>query len=114
MLERLKRLCAESGTNFSALEKELGLANGSLSKTSEKTQCGRIYALARYFDVSMEYLLTGKKNEEHITNEEYLLIQAYRKMNTSGKALLDAQVNMISRMPEYQIQDETLQISKIG
>lgn len=61
MIERIRELCKKNGTSLAAVEKQLGFANGSLAKTDEKTQSVRIKALADYFGVSMEYLLTGKK-----------------------------------------------------
>lgn len=60
MVERLKALCVLNNTNFKALEGDLGFANGSLKKSSGKIQADRLKALADYFNVSMEYLLTGK------------------------------------------------------
>ena len=36
MVNRLRALCKERNTNFSAVEKKLGLGNASLKKTSEK------------------------------------------------------------------------------
>lgn len=64
MYERIKRLCAEKGTNISRLERELGFANASLTKADSKMQSQRLYQLARYFGVSMEYLLTGEEPYE--------------------------------------------------
>lgn len=60
MLERIKALCAEHGTNLFQLEKALGFANGSIAKTDEKTQSGRLKAIADYFGVTVDYLLTGE------------------------------------------------------
>ena len=64
MIERIKKLCIEHKTNFSKLEHELGFANGSLAKSDGKIQSQRLKAIADYFGVTMEYLLTGKTDEE--------------------------------------------------
>lgn len=59
MIDRIRDLCRQNNTNFSAIEKQLGFANGSLSKTDEKTQNGRIKALADFFNVTTDYLISG-------------------------------------------------------
>ena len=60
MYERILELCASRKTNPSRLEKALGFANGSLRKSDpQKIQAWRVKAIADYFDVSMEYVLTG-------------------------------------------------------
>ncbi len=63
IVDRIRELCEKRGTNFSAVEKALGLANASLKKTNEKTQASRLKAIADYFGVSVEYLLTGEESE---------------------------------------------------
>ena len=64
MVERIKALCKKNGISIAALEKQLGFANGSIVKTDEKTQSGRIQAIANYFHVSMEYLMTGEEESQ--------------------------------------------------
>jgi len=60
MVERLKALCNKKKTTFSSVEKELGFSNGSLIKSKpDKISAYRVKALANYFGVSMDYLLTG-------------------------------------------------------
>lgn len=61
MLERIRQLCAEHGTNLSQLEKALGFANGSLAKSDEKIQSVRLKAIADYFGVTVDWLLTGEE-----------------------------------------------------
>ena len=56
--------------SLKALEKELGFANGSIAKTDEKTQSGRIKAIADYFGVSMEYILTGESGQKYYFDDE--------------------------------------------
>lgn len=60
MQARIEKLRKEKGLTVSGLEKAVGFSNGSLKKICEKTECNRIYVLAEFFGVSMEYLLTGK------------------------------------------------------
>lgn len=57
-IEIIKTLCKTKGISISALEKDLGYGNGSLSK-ARVIPSDRVYEIATYFNVSMEYLMTG-------------------------------------------------------
>ena len=62
-LEVIKSLCVKEGISISALEKEMGYGNGSLSKAT-KIPSDRILELSKRFGKSMEYIMTGKDNSE--------------------------------------------------
>lgn len=67
MVDRIRELCVKNQTSFKNLEKQLGFANGSIAKLStvgDKIQAGRLKAIADYFNVSMEYLLSGENSIE--------------------------------------------------
>lgn len=102
MLERIRYLCKQAGTNFSSLEKELGFANGSLAKTDENTKCGRIYAISKRFGVSMEWLMTGQNPADYISTDERAFLEILRKLNADGQAQALLQISMVLNMPEYQ------------
>lgn len=61
-LEIIKSLCKEHGISLSKLEKILGYGNASLSK-AKVIPSDRILEISKYFDVSMEYLMTGKEKD---------------------------------------------------
>lgn len=86
MIERIKELCNEKKTNFSAVEKALGLANASLKKANERMQAIRLKALADYFGVSMEYLLTGNSSPSEASSaEERELLRLFRNFSAEGR-----------------------------
>lgn len=88
MLERLKSLCKSRNINFSRLEKELNFANGSLAKSKEdKISAARVLALARYFNVSMEYILCGAVPNS-FSAEENTIIRAYRESDSLTQAMV--------------------------
>lgn len=62
----IKELCDQKGISISALERELGFSNGSLSK-SKMLSSERVYELSRYFNRPMEYFITGEV--ERTSNE---------------------------------------------
>ena len=63
--ETIKTLCQEKGIAITFLEKELGFGRGSIGKLrSSKTSAERLQKIADYFGVSVEYLMTGKDEQE--------------------------------------------------
>ena len=78
MLERIRELCKKNGITIQKLEKDLGLSNGSIAK-NENMRSDRLLAIAKYFGVSMEYIM-GSNNIEYdetsktwdITDDYYL------------------------------------------
>lgn len=52
------------------LERELGFGNGSIAKAGV-IPSDRLYAIAKYFNVTMEYLMDGKVNDEPDPNYDY-------------------------------------------
>jgi len=78
--DRIKNLCKEKEITIARLEKELGFANGTIASTkSNNMRSDRLMAIADYFDVTMEYLLTGKDSES-ISDWEKELINIYRQL----------------------------------
>lgn len=91
MLKRIESLCSLRKTNFSQLEKSLGFANGSIKKSKIDTISAiRLKKIADYFNVSMEYLMTGEEPAAGIilTREEMDLIKAYRLKSDDAKDIV--------------------------
>lgn len=62
--ERIKQLCKSNGISMNQLEKELEFAVGYISKLDKSTPNSKyIQRIADYFNVSVDYLMTGKENE---------------------------------------------------
>ena len=61
--EKLKKICNEHGTTVSALEKNLGFSNASLSKGTPRAD--RLYKIAEYFDLPMEYFLDDSERLDY-------------------------------------------------
>ena len=59
MYEKIKAMCIEKGITITALERELGIAKGSLSKIDKhKPSADRLQKIAEYFGVSVDYFTT--------------------------------------------------------
>ena len=83
--EKLKKVCSEHGTTVSALEKTLGFSNASLSKGTPRAD--RLYKIAEYFDMPMEYFL----------DDDERLVYYYEKIQKNLKNY----INGVSR-PVYR------------
>ena len=47
-----------------------------------------IHKIAEYFDTSVEYILTGQTNQQHLDQEEKLLIKYYRGISSEQKTIV--------------------------
>lgn len=94
--EIIRDLCKKKGTTIAQLEKDLGFGNGTIaSSKSNYIRSDRLKAIADYFDVSMEYLLTGKELEPFwdgqsdapaFTIEELQLLDLFRTLPDAKKS----------------------------
>lgn len=58
MYKKIKTLCDEKGISVTALEKEVGLSNGSIGKWKGSVpKVDSLKLVADYFEVTVDYLL---------------------------------------------------------
>ena len=78
--ERIESLRKSKGLSQGKLEKQLGFSNGSISKWKNSTpKVERLQKLADFFGVSVEYLMTGKEDEQN-EKDNTDLKQKYREL----------------------------------
>lgn len=98
VLERMKALCKENNISITKLENEMGYGNGSLAK-AKNISGERVYEVAQYFGVSMEYLM-GKENKKLADDSE--LSEAKQELIDFVKNLQeDAADSMLRMMKAY-------------
>lgn len=69
-VERILELCHERRVPVARLERELQFSNGYLKNLQEgKLPAERLFAVADYFGVSPEYLLTGERKTYYFNDE---------------------------------------------
>ena len=95
-VDRIRELCKKKNISITKLEAALGYGNGSISKASTNAmRSDRLKAIADYFDVSMEFLLTGKDPEAFwdgpsdapaLTVEELRILELYRSLPADKQA----------------------------
>lgn len=121
MKERIKELCKMNGISMNKLEEVLGFGKGYISKLGESTpNTAKIKKIADYFNVSVEYLMTGTEKEG---GEKYYLNAETTRMaqdifeNKELRMLFDvarnatperllAYYNMISALEKQENPDE--------
>lgn len=68
-VERIIAICKINRIPISRLEKECGFSNGYIRKLKEgKVPADRLFIIAKYLNVSPEYLLTGQNPEKESTS----------------------------------------------
>lgn len=83
--ERVKDLCKEKGISLNKLEQEIGVASGYLSKL-DNPGIKTVKLIADYFNVSVDYLMTGEEKEVPTFSTEHIeLISAYDKLSSADK-----------------------------
>lgn len=92
--ERIENLRKSNGISQGKLEKELGFSNGSISKwKNSMPKPERLQKIADYFNVSVDYLMTGKEKEggeTYYLNEETASMAQKIFENKELRMLFDA------------------------
>lgn len=66
--ERIKGLCVEKGITVNQLEKESGVGRGSISRwDAHSPSVEKVATVANYFEVTIDYLLSGEGQKEKPT-----------------------------------------------
>ena len=97
MKERIKSLCKEHGISRNKLEDTLGFGKGYISKLGNTTpNTAKIKLIADYFNVSVDYLMTGEENEseKYYLNEETAKVAQEIFENKELRTLFDVQKDM--------------------
>jgi len=105
MVERIEALCKKKEMSFRKVEQSLGFSNGILRSWEKKTpSADKLAAVAEYFGVSMEYLLTGKekapaREEPELSEAETMLLSAFRSLTEDQKRFVLRQLQAAAQDP---------------
>lgn len=65
--ERIKELCKINGVSMNKVESDLNFGKGYISKLGKSTpNVSKIRQIADYFDVTVDYLMSGKESSQEI------------------------------------------------
>lgn len=88
IVEKIRNLCVLQNTSIKALERELNFSNGSIKNWDiSSPSIERIQKVAEKFNVSIDWLITGKDALD-LTLEERKLIKLYQNTNEAGQLLI--------------------------
>ena len=107
IVERIKDLCIAENITIKELERIIQISNGSIRHWNEKTpSVERVLLVADHFNVSLDWLVTGKESG-NLTPEEQLLVDHYRRAHNRGK-------RSIMRTAESESAELESSTSKLG
>lgn len=110
VLDIIKQLCKEKNLSISQLESELEFGNGSIAKSKGNMSADRMYQIAKYFKVPMEYLMTGKTIQEAddevaiIRQQQSILLEISKvneKLSEAYKTLDKCKDELVQLKAEY-------------
>lgn len=90
IVERIKQEITKKNTSIKAVEKELGIGNGTISKWDKQSpRTDKLIMVANYLQVSLDWLVFGKEAEA-LSEEEQKIIEGYRKASEGRKESVQA------------------------
>ena len=93
--ERIVNLCEKKGISQSKLEKDLGIAKGSVTKwKTQEPRHSTMEKVADYFGVSVEYIMTGEETSGYYLNEESAKLAQEMYEDEDMRSLFDMKRNM--------------------
>ena len=101
--DRVKKLCQNEGISISELEKRLDIGNGTIGRWNySKPRAEVISKVAAYFEVSIDFLLTGTDIENLSTlslndRQEIDLVLMFRKLDDISKYYFMGQIASLVR-----------------
>ena len=116
-LERIKKLKSSRKITNDKLSEMTGIPLGTLSKLlagiSDSPKLSNIVAISRALDCSLDWLITGvpeNTNNYTLEPEEMTLVESYRQLDSYGRVLTLAVVDMEKARAERQADEETIKI----
>ena len=120
-LERIKQLKSSRKITNDKLSEMTGIPLGTLSKLlagiNDSPKLSNIVAISRALDCSLDWLITGVPANTHnytLEPAEITLVEAYRGLDTYGRALVRTVVDMESARAERQADEEAIKLHDVA
>lgn len=105
--EIIRELCNKKRMTLARLERELNFGNGTIAKASTTIRADRLKAIADYFGVTMEYLMTGEedkgvaKRDTLLTDQEQELLRIFVLLDQGDRGKLSAYLDGLLAAEKY-------------
>lgn len=100
IVDRIKTKCTENGTTIKALEREIGLGNGTITRWNTNIPSyDKVIKVADFLQTSFYWLIFGKEAGD-LTPEEKKLVDCYRTADERGKRTILRTAEQESAEPE--------------
>lgn len=97
--ERIKELCKKNGISMNALEKELGLGIGYISKLGKSTPNAKyLQKIADRFGVTTDYIMNGKEKDLSVEADILISVRNDKRLMQALKVYMtfsDKQKNLV-------------------
>ncbi len=120
-LERIKKIKSNRKITNDKLSEMTGIPLGTLSKllagVSDSPKLSNIVAISRALDCSLDWLITGvpeNTNNYTLEPEEMTLVESYRELDSYGRALTLAVVEMERSRAERQADEEAIKLHDVA
>lgn len=91
MIERILELMSKEGITAKKLTQDIGISSSAISewkKGKAKPTSEAIIKMAKYFNVTTDYILLGESNDLNLSNEGKKLLEIFQKLSTDDKTIL--------------------------
>ena len=120
-LERIKKLKSTRKITNDRLSEMTGIPLGTLSKLlagiSDSPKLSNIVAISRALDCSLDWLITGvpeNTNNYTLESDEMTLVESYRELDSYGRALTLAIVDMEKARVSRQADEEAIKLHDVA
>ena len=120
-LERIKKLKSTRKITNDRLSEMTGIPLGTLSKLlagiSDSPKLSNIVAISRALDCSLDWLITGvpeNTNNYTLEPDEMTLVESYRELDSYGRALTLAVVDMEKARATRQADEEAIKLHDLA
>lgn len=110
IVERIQFLCEKNNIKIRPLEEHLNFANGSIKRWDiSSPSCDRALKVANYFDVSVDWLITGNEYSTKLRVDEIKLLSLYNELDQDDQ--LEVQDIILLKIKRKNIKKEAPQLS---
>lgn len=93
VFDRIKNLCELKGISISQLEEKIEISSGAAYKWKTSSPSQKMFQkLSSFFDVSIDYLMTGKESEQSeippLMPEQFELLELYSRLKDEQKSAI--------------------------